>query len=264
MRSPEERRELEQRVQEVSSWYHAIDLGDGIQTPGPFHMASFLSHYEFPDRMDGMRVLDVGASNGYFSFEFERRGAEEVVALDLPTWGSHDWTPRYRESYAAKEQAERDYIDREAMRAGFDLVKEALGSRRVRKVEMAIYDIAPETLGRFDFVFSGSMLMHVRDPILGIQRLRSIAKDTARLVISISTTMPDVNEPLARFCGEWDQCNWWQMNPRCLKDALSCCDLEVLGEGTLFHLTDRSGQFDDLTFVARARPMGRHKSRGSA
>jgi hypothetical protein len=41
-------------------------------------------------------VLDVGASRGSFSYEFERRGTAEVVSVELPSWAAHDWTPRYR------------------------------------------------------------------------------------------------------------------------------------------------------------------------
>ena len=248
---------LRRRVEEITSWYHAIDLGDGVETPGPFRMQDFLSSYDF-GRLDGKRVLDVGASNGFFACHFEKLGAAEVVALDLPSWGAHDWTPRYAQSFQAKRAEERDWIDRQVMRAGFDLVCEALGCRRVRKHEMTIYEITPETLGTFDLVFSGSMLMHVRDPILGIQRLRSVCKDAGgRLIVSIATTLEDVPQPVARFVGAWDECKWWQMNPQCLKEVLRCCDFEPEEPGKRFVLTDRTGQFQDPTFVVHARPLNR-------
>jgi SAM-dependent methyltransferase len=253
---------LTRRVKEITSWYHAIDLGDGVETPGPFRMRDFLSDYDF-ERLEGARVLDVGASNGFFACHFEKLGAKEVIALDLPSWGAHDWTPRYLRSFAAKRAEERDYIDRQVMRAGFDLVCEALGCRRVRKLEMTIYDITPETLGTFDLVFSGSMLMHVRDPILGLQRLRSVCKDTGKLTVSIST-FDDSDQPVARFVGKWDECQWWQMNPACLKEVLRCCDFEPLGPGKRFVLTDKSGQFKDPTFVVHARPMPAAPAAGSS
>jgi SAM-dependent methyltransferase len=141
------------------------------------------------------------------------------------------------------------------MRAGFELVGEALGSQRVRKQELSIYQIAPERLGSFDLVFSGSMLMHVRDPILGIQCMRSVLADDGELIVSISTTLEDRDEPLARFAGQWNQCNWWQMNPRCLMDVLRCCDLEPRGDGVRFVLSNTTGEFEDPTFVCHARPL---------
>src|SRR6266481_6191545 len=39
------------------------------------------ARYPIPDDLRGKRVLDVGASDGWFSFEMERRGAH-VIALE--------------------------------------------------------------------------------------------------------------------------------------------------------------------------------------
>ncbi len=255
MMSPPDRQSIEARVKAIGSWYHAIDLGDGLRTPGAFHMASFLEHYDFPADMTGMRVLDVGASNGFFSFEFDRRGAAEVVAVDLPGWKAHDWTPRYRKGFDAKRAEERDDIDRQVMRAGFDLVREVLGCSRVKKVEMAIYDLMPERVGMFDMVFCGSMLMHVRDPVLGIQRMRSVCRDDGKLIISIAAEHELGDQPVARFVGQWDQCNWWHMSPRGLEEMLACCDFAAQKPGKSYVLTDTTGQFKDPTYVCHAKPM---------
>jgi SAM-dependent methyltransferase len=140
------------------------------------------------------------------------------------------------------------------MHDGFTLVGEALGSKRVRRLFRSIYELGSADLGTFDIVFSGSMLMHVRDPVLGIQRMRDCCKDDGRLIVSISTTMGDTKEPVAKFVGEWDQCNWWQMNPRCLDAVLRCCDFERLEHKDLFMLKDVTGQFTDPTYVCHARP----------
>jgi hypothetical protein len=67
-------------------WYHSIDLpidGGVVRTPGEYDHSSYLTKYGFPESLAGKRVLDIGAADGYFSFEFERRGAAEVVAGDL-------------------------------------------------------------------------------------------------------------------------------------------------------------------------------------
>src|SRR5690606_1308584 len=157
-------------------------------------MADYLAHYNFPERLDGMRVLDVGASTGFFAYEFERRGAAEVVAVELPSWSAHDWTPRKRRELAKNAAAENENIDREVMLDGFTVVAEALGSTRVKRSFKPIYDLSSDELGTFDIVFSGAMLMHVRDPILGIQRMRDCCSPSGRLIVSISTTMADVEE----------------------------------------------------------------------
>jgi tRNA (mo5U34)-methyltransferase len=245
---------LQRKVAQITSWYHRIDLGDGVETPGHFRMADYLRHYHFPARMDGLRVLDVGASTGFFAYEFERRGAAEVVGVELPSWAAHDWTPRYRRDYEQKSGDEQRDIDREVMLDGFSVVGQALGSRRVRRVFKTIYELSAAELGTFDVVFSGSMLMHVRDPVLGIQRMRECCKDSGRLIVSISTTMGEVQQPIARFAGEWNQCNWWQMNPSCLDAVLKCCDFDRLQHRESFVLKDVTGQFTDPTYVCHALP----------
>ena len=256
-RTAEQSEELRKRVAAIPAWFHAIDLGDGVVTPGTFDMAHWIRYYDVPERLDGKRVLDVGASNGYFAFEFERRGAAEVVAIDLPKWGQHDWTPRYRAQFAEKSEEMQEHIDQTTMRAGYDLCAEALGIERVRKEEMAIYDLSPDRLGEFDLVFCGSMLMHVRDPILGLQAMRSVCKPDGELIISISTTADHVDEPVAKFVGKWNQCNWWVMSPRCLGDVLRCCDFDVDEPGCSFEIRDTTGQFVDPHYVCHARPMSR-------
>lgn len=253
-RTPEQIADLKRRVHAIESWYHRIDLGDGVETPGHFRMADYLSYYNFPARMDGMRVLDVGASTGFFAYEFERRGAAEVVAVELPSWNAHDWTPRQRRELAKKTQSKTEQDDRDVMRDGFTIVGEGFGSKRVKRIWKAIYDLTAAELGQFDIVFSGAMLMHVRDPILGIQRMRDCCKPDGRLIVSISTTMMDATEPIARFVGEWNQCNWWQMSPRCLDEVLKCCDFDRIENRTQYTLQDVTGQFHDPTYVCHALP----------
>src|SRR5262249_10252264 len=152
----------------------------------------------------------------------------EVVAVELPSWGAHDWTPRYRRELEAHTTSAREGLDREVMRDGFTIVGEALGSRRVRRVWKTIYELGRKELGTFDIVFSGAMLMHVRDPVLGIQRMRDCCKDDGRLIVSVSTTHEGGKEPIARFVGDWNQCNWWQMSPACLDAILRCCDFATI------------------------------------
>ncbi len=245
---------LAERVAAVESWYHRIDMGDGVVTPGAFDMAKYVHHYPIPDDLAGARVLDVGCSNGWFSAEFERRGAREVVALDLPSWVSHDWSPRYRREYLQRPDEERAHVDRTIMTDGFALVMEALGCERVRKVEMSIYDVAPEELGRFDLVLCGSMLMHVRDPLRGLHAIRSACADDALFVVSASTAFADRPEPIAAFVGEWDQCNFWQMNPACLRRMLEVADFELEGAPVLYDQHAEVHDFVDPIAVQAARP----------
>jgi len=110
------------RIATVPVWYHQIDLGGGIITPGFNRSAEVLEWMDIPADCRGLRVLDVGARDGFFAFEFERRGAE-VVAVD--------------------------YLPRNE--TGFDVAAELLGSR-VSYIEDNVYYLTPERYGTFDIV----------------------------------------------------------------------------------------------------------------
>ena len=49
-----------------------------------------------PEDLTGMRVLDIGARDGFYTFEAERRGAREVVALDYEPPRHHGLLDRGR------------------------------------------------------------------------------------------------------------------------------------------------------------------------
>lgn len=164
-------------LEQIDSWYHVVDLGHDIVTPGAFDMGKYLHHYPLAQDMSGMRILDVGASNGFFSIEFARRGAAEVVALDLPGWADHDWSPRQRHVLEQRPADVASQVDRSIFSGAFDLAIKANGFEDIIKpTARTIYQINPEELGTFDLVFSGSMLMHVRDPLAGIHAIRSVLK----------------------------------------------------------------------------------------
>src|SRR4051794_41904401 len=84
------RRRVEQR-----SWYHTIEVQPGLVTEGWFDLRSHVARYGLPERMDGMRALDIGTWDGFWAFEMERRGAT-VVALDVDHENEYDWPPRRR------------------------------------------------------------------------------------------------------------------------------------------------------------------------
>ena len=69
--------EIRARIAAVG-WWHQIEIAPGIVTPGPDHSAEKLKLFQSPADLTGKRVLDIGAFDGFFSFECERRGAAEV------------------------------------------------------------------------------------------------------------------------------------------------------------------------------------------
>lgn len=161
---------LRRRIAAID-WYHTLDLGNGIRTPGAFDHAPYLPLYNLPPSFAGLRVLDCATFDGYWAFEFERRGAREVVALDIETVGDIDLPPRKRAAMPA------DVLNRQ-VGAGFKLAKDVLGSRVDRAV-CNLFDLSPAYRGMFDVVHIGDVLLHLGDPLLALQNVRSVTQGYA-------------------------------------------------------------------------------------
>ncbi len=149
-------------------WYHKIELPGGIVTPGwaPLDKTS----YGIPEDLTGKRVLDVGAWDGFWSFEAMKRGAREVVAID-------DFSD-YLGSL--------DKRDRPGWQT-FDLCRDALGFDHdaCQRIEMSVYDITEENLGRFDVVFCFGVLYHLRHPLLALDHLAALCDESIHVESAI-------------------------------------------------------------------------------
>src|SRR6266436_2067445 len=77
-------------IGEAPMWYHSIEVASGVVTPGWFDLRGIVGKLPWPD-VRGKRCLDVGTSDGFLAFELERRGAAEVVALDIGGHEEWDW-----------------------------------------------------------------------------------------------------------------------------------------------------------------------------
>ena len=179
------------------AWYHVIQVAPGVTTPG-FADLRALAARVMPESLAGKRCLDVGTFDGFWSFEMERRGAKEVIAIDLETGSDADWPPNTR------EQIEREV---EAMGAewgaGFRIAKELLGSK-VERVVCSVYDLSPERIGGpVDYVLCGTLLQHLRDPVAALERIRETLVPKGDLLLietySAPLTQRHRGRPVAEF-----------------------------------------------------------------
>ena len=130
-------------------WHQRWEVVQGVFTPGRNDVAALLDWAAVPSDVDGLRVLDVGSFNGCVAFEMERRGAAEVVALDIMTPAA----------------------------TGFSALADVLESK-VQWVRGSVYELDPEVHGTFDMILFFGVLYHLRYPILAFDRLRSVASGT--------------------------------------------------------------------------------------
>jgi tRNA (mo5U34)-methyltransferase len=192
---------------EVAStgWYHTIALPQGVVTPGLFDTLGSLPRIPLPEDLTGKRCLDIGTCDGFWAFELERRGASEVVALDLDDSARRDWPD-------LGIPLETRRADQGRSRQTFEIASRALGSQ-VERMDLSAYDISTEAVGEFDFVFMGSILLHLRDPVAALESARSVVRGEFMSVdlISFALTLLHPRRPAAGFSAE-PRVKWWTPN----------------------------------------------------
>jgi tRNA (mo5U34)-methyltransferase len=205
--------ELRSAVASNHAWYHTIELPGGVVTPGFVdwrkHAARIL-----PKDLGGMRALDIGTFDGFWAFEMEKRGAS-VVAIDVDQIDAADWPPVNRERLLA-ETAERG-VD---LGRGFRVAHEGLSST-VERVVCNVQALSRDAIGgSVDVAFLGAVLVHLRDPVGALERIRLTLKPGGRLIaleaVSMVQTLLHRRTPMARFDTGRAQFNWWLPNSSAL------------------------------------------------
>ena len=226
-------------------WYHTLELVDGIVTPGIFDHRPVLDRYLLPDDMTGMRCLDVATMDGFWAFEMERRGAASVTALDLDSPDKLDWPASLRPTH------ERTLDETKAER--FALAKQALASS-VERITGSAYTLNPDEHGTFDFVFCGDLLIHLKDPITPLERIRTVCTGSAVIVNPIKKLRFRDRRPLAELDGI-DHFSWWTPNLAGFTRMVRAAGFERVEAGETFELPFAAGgDWKGLRGVVRAYP----------
>lgn len=201
-----------------SDWFHSLDVGDGIVTPGAVpavYQQHLLEVLQLPARLDGLRVLDIGTYDGFYAFECERRGAAEVVAIDVNPIDLHC----------------------------FKVAKTLLDSKVVYH-HMSVYELDEDTLGGpFDLVLFPGVFYHLRHILMSFDNIWRVLKKGGTVLVETHicdnhfvlsdgtvTTLKDVDPrlvdvPLFRFyrtneLNAVDWSNWFGGNVAALLDVM--------------------------------------------
>lgn len=216
--------QIQQRLQELGTWFHNIDLG-GIQT-APEH---FLGDYPalkwqrfahaLPPDLHGQSVLDIGCNGGFYAIEMKRRGADRVVGIDSdPTYLAQ-----------ARFAADVSNVDIELR-------------------QLSVYDVA--SLGEtFDIVLFMGVFYHLRHPLLALDLIHEHVARNLFVFQSMQRGSSDV-ESIAddysfeeeqrfhrpdfprlyfvekRYAG--DPTNWWIPNRACVEALLRDAGFDIL------------------------------------
>jgi len=184
-------------------FYHTVDLpGLGVQK-GEWDLRGNIGAYLGDLDFEGKRVLDVGTANGYLCFEMERRGAE-AVGYDLSENFDWDGVPYNAIPPLEKMAAGRQHFRK--MNNAFWLTRRLLNSK-ARMINGTVYDI-PQDIEKFDISIFGSILLHVRDPFLALQRAAAITREHIVVTDRYVETTQFVPDPAT---GQLD--TWWLFSP---------------------------------------------------
>jgi tRNA (mo5U34)-methyltransferase len=133
-----------------AGWYHSLEFPDGTRIDGHISLEILKQRYAdfgLPDDLCGKRALDIGAWDGWFSFEMERRGAE-VTAVDV------------------------------AAVPNFEIARRRMQSN-VRYIVSDVCNLPRHNPGRFDYVLFLGVLYHIRHPLLALDIVCGLTREIA-------------------------------------------------------------------------------------
>jgi tRNA (mo5U34)-methyltransferase len=150
-------------------FYHTVEYAPGRRTAGwPVVVPIVDLIMEAMRTLDfrGKQVLDIGCRDGALSFEAERLGAAAVLGVDF-----------------------------DLPEANIAFLKRALRSNAVFE-RRNLYDLRPETVGRFDIVLLPGVVYHLRYPFLALRQMRDLLHDGGLLLVETATFADGNHLPL--------------------------------------------------------------------
>ncbi len=195
---------IKKRMNELPQWYHNIDLGHGIVTPGRGFdgiwnmIREVMAILDYKDK----DVLDLGSWDGLWAFEAEKRGAKSVVATDTRMQGAENLL----------------------------FAKQVLESKVFPLFNAPIQDISNrlKLVGldpSFDIIHHLGLFYHLRDPLLSLTQARSVLREGGILLLETAAIDDDERSYMAwngvgpdfHFYGPSDT---WAPTRLCLKEIL--------------------------------------------
>jgi tRNA (mo5U34)-methyltransferase len=174
-------------------WYHTIDLGNGVVTPGV--KSAELMRIEADAMFSSVDLrnksfLDVGAWNGGFCVEAARRGATRIAGLDFSSW---------RETFDLVAQATNNHFE------AIDIDLDAPG-------------LSLKHLGQFDVVLFSGVFYHLIDPIAATREVSALAREVMIMETHVEI-IPGERPAMVFYPGSElsdDPSNWWGPNVACV------------------------------------------------
>jgi len=196
--TPDEVRAL---VETIPHWHHRFELAPGVFSPGSYDPEFIWSRLDINKFRSRRTVLDIGASDGFFTRQATLRGAD-VTAVDFRPKNGH----------------------------GFGVMEQVMG-RTFPYIHANVFELDTESLGTFDIVLFLGVLYHLPDMIRALHKVRALCGETLFL-----ETHSDND-----FCPKYaaaryyksdslagDPTNFWSPNTQCVIDMLHDVGFDVV------------------------------------
>lgn len=195
---------------ESKPWHHQFEIIPGVRTKGNYDPAPLWATLDLPKDLTGKSLADVGASNGYFSFEAHKRGAR-VVAFDF----------RHKDN------------------SGFGLAQHINGLSDIEHHQANILDLSSHSFGQFDFVLALGLFYHVADPYRALANCAGLCREWLLIEsYCIDRTLLGSKQPVMKFLSDplrfpehrsvdGDRSNFWGFTSLCLRRMVEDVGFEV-------------------------------------
>lgn len=194
------------------SWHHDFEIIPGVRTQGNDDPSAMRDELNLPADMTGSTLADVGASNGFFSFQARQRGAK-VVSFDF----------------------------RNKDNSGFGLAQHINGLSDIEHHQVNVLDLDAKQYGQFDTVLALGLPQHISDPYLALANCAALSR--SRLLVESycidPLLAPEVAaQPIMRFIYDAqrfpargqpnaDPSNFWGFTAACLASMVEDVGFEV-------------------------------------
>ena len=170
--------EVKKMFDSVDGWYHSFKIGnvENTNTMTSLNYQMWISQI-IPTDLNGMKILDIGANDGFYSFLCESRGAERIFAIDNNKRElSNVYLKRLREFTENNPNGSKHGLGSEELMfkntgstERFQILKKILNSKVDYKL-MNVYDVdsIEET---FDIALLFGVYYHLENPVLAFQKI---------------------------------------------------------------------------------------------
>ncbi len=164
--------DLEKELAELGEYYLSIPFGskrfsNSSKAVFTYELLNFL---DLPESLEGLDVFDIGASDGFYSFECEARGAKSVTAADGFAWSDEKVFNRFLRT------------------------RELLNSN-IRYENKLVEDYEISEKPEFDIILALGLYYHLKDPALAFRKFHSLTR--SKLVVSGRIVVAPFENPLS-------------------------------------------------------------------